>query len=299
MQSFEPEPRLACRVTAQGVLVLEQNAQRALDRLGVERDGVELAQRAGPLEQLLRVGSVRQVGHPQASHEGCDRGAQIARSIGQRGVEDVSFTQSIRVVAVVMNAVPADTVGDVSGVVRGDDREWRTGCLHPPELFHPQSMVLEDLVENRLERGTRRLESFDQQHARHVAPGGAQGAQQGPLDEVVGTVEILLALKPQAEQLTGVIPSEGCILSLHLGIHREFDQLRPEEVCQARGKVRLSSAARAFEQQRSREPDRQGEGLEGTFAGDVAGLSQTGADRLKLQARGLRESESGGRGTRQ
>jgi hypothetical protein len=44
--------------------------------------------------------------------------------------------------------------------------------------------------------------------------------------------------------------------------------------------------------------DRQRKGPQGTFAGDVAGPRQTGAERLKLQARGLRESESGGHGTR-
>ena len=174
-------------------LVLEQDVERLGGRLGVDRLDPEQQQGAGPVERLRHRRRLFQLQIPDGAHDADHLVGQGLGDAGHPGQHDLLLPLEVGIVDVQEQAAPLEGLGQLPGVVGGQEDQRDLGGAHRPELGDRHLVVGEDLEQQGLGLHLDPVHLVDQQHDRLFGP---DGLQQRPGQEERLGEDVLLDVLP-------------------------------------------------------------------------------------------------------
>src|SRR3954451_7061924 len=145
------------------VAILEEHAERVVDRLRIESHAVERDETVGPIDRLGDAGKLEELALAQPLHEGHYLARQRRGSFGCLAVEDLELARGVRVVHPVIETAALHRIVDLARAVGSDDHDrWLVG-LERAELGDRDLPVGQHFEEVRLEWLVGAVELIDQQ----------------------------------------------------------------------------------------------------------------------------------------
>ena len=186
-----------------------------------------------------------------------DRARQRLRDVGGAQADDLDLSLEVGEVDPVVEAAALERIVELSGAVRGNDYRGRLIGGDRPELGHGHGVVGEDLEQEGLELVVSAVELVDQEHG---SGAGADCAQQRPLEQELGPVELghpplgvdLTHLeRPRVEKLPRIVPLVERLPGIDPLVALEPDQLRVDDTGQRLADLRLADPGLPLEEQRA------------------------------------------------
>src|SRR4051795_6839769 len=212
--------------------VLDEDAHGALEGLAVDVVGADQQQRARPVDRLGDRGRLLQI---ELAHHRDDLYEPAGEPLVElRGVQpdDLELAVDGRIVEPEIEAATLQRLGELAGVVRGEDDDRLGACLDHAQLRDGDLEVGEDLEQHRLELLVGLVDLIDQQDDRVL---GADRLEQGAGEQELLPEDVRARLLPprllvtaglslDPEQLLAVVP-----LIQSLGLVEALVALEPNE----------------------------------------------------------------------
>jgi hypothetical protein len=186
-------------------LVLEEDVERLLGGLLVDRVDVEQQQGARPVEGLGHARRLLQVEHADRADDAAHLVGEVLGDAGDLGEDDLLLALHRRVVDVEVEAAPLERLGELTGVVRREEHERDLLGLDRAELGDRDLVVGEDLEQQRLGLDLDAVDLVDQQH--HGVGGGDRLEQRAGEQELVGE-DVVVDLAPRVAVAIGLDAQE-------------------------------------------------------------------------------------------
>ena len=272
----------------------KQDVERLGGRLGIHRLDAEQQQGPGPVERFRHRRRLFQLQIPDGAHDADHLIGERLRDAGHPGEHDLLLPLEVGIVDVQEQAATLEGLGQLPGVVGGQEHQRNLGGAHRPQLGDRYLVVGEDLQQQGLGLHLDPVHLVDEQHDRFVGP---DGLQQGPGQQERLREDVLLDVLPvvaaggfgdplglDAQQLLLVVPLvEGLGLVEPL-VALQADQAGIEQFGDRLGQLGLAGAGGALDQDRLPEPLRQVHDAGDALVGQIADTAQS----LTHQRRGTR-----------
>src|SRR3569623_1136922 len=241
------------------VLVLQEHAERRLDRLRRQHDRTERDERVAPVERLRDARQLEQVTRAQPLDERDDLAAQLLRHLRRARREDRELAFRARIVDPVIQTAPLDRVVDLAGPVRRHAHDRRHSRLDRPVLRDRDLEVRQELEQERLERLVGAIELVEQQHrcARRIRHQRLE--QWPPQQEPLAVQPALdrLGMEPDLEHLLREVPLVQRRARIEPFVALQPDQPPAERAGHRLRDLGLADAGFALEQHRLTEDERE------------------------------------------
>ena len=162
-------------------------------RLGVDLLDAQQHQRVGPVERLGHRRRLLQLELADRAHDAGHLVGQVVGDVGHLGEDDLLLALHVGVVDVEEEAAPLERLGELTGVVRGEEHQRDLLGGERAQLGDRHLVVGEDLEQQRLGLDLDAVDLVDEQHDRVVGPDGLE--QRAGEQELVGE-EVVLDLVP-------------------------------------------------------------------------------------------------------
>src|SRR5690606_5777467 len=270
-------------------LVFEQDGQRAIERLRVERARVKRQQRPRPVQRFADARVLLEIQRPQRLHYLDRLPREFRRQPRHLQLHDPQFLFGVRIVDVEVQAAPLERFAQLAGVVAGQEHDRPEPRDDRPDYGHAHLEVAQRFEQKRLKLGVGAVDLVNQQDDWLVAADGAkQRARQqeafreedvffltkpvrrlGQRARIAQQMRQLVAQKLRVEHLLGVFP-----LVQGLALVQPFVTLQAHQLAARRGgpgfaQFGLPYPGGAFRQQRLAERLGQKQDSRDLVGGDV------------------------------
>src|SRR3954454_19221268 len=265
--------------------VLDDDRHGVAEGLLVDVLGAEQQQRARPVDRLRDRGRLLEVELADELDELDELARALVVELGRVEAHDLELVLERGVVEPQIQAAALERLGELAGVVGGQQHHGVRARLDAAQLGDGDLEVAEDLEEHRLELLVGLVDLVDQQDDRVRA---RDGRHQRPSQQELLAEDVLLDVLParlpalglDAQQLLAVVP-----LVQRLGLVEPLVALQAHEravevAAQRLGELGLADARRALDEHRLAEARGEIRHQRGRLAGQVAHRAEPGGDVL-------------------
>src|SRR5215813_13206122 len=283
------------------VLVRLEEADHGLvHRLGLLAQvmDAEARDRRGPVERLGDARHLAQILLAHRRHHAGDLQRESRIDAGRAGEDDLGLAVNLGEIDIVIEAAPAQCIGEFARGVGGEHHARDRGRLDGAELRNADLEVGQELEQEGLEFLVGAVDLVDQQHRRLVA---ADRGEERALEQIALREDVLLdrvgvladsLARLDGEQLALVIPLvEGGVLVEAL-VALQADQLGAVHARKRLGDLGLADPGLALEQQRALEEFHQPQRGGDVAVRHIAGGGEAVGDLVAVEGHGLRDNNS-------
>ena len=163
----------------------------------------EQHERARPVERLGDRRRLAQLERAQRAHDAGHLVGQLLADAGHLGPHDLALAVEVRVVDVQVQAAALERLGELAGVVRGEEDHGQLRGAHGAELGDRHLVLREDLEQQRLGL---ELDAVDLVDEEHHGLGGPDRLEQRPGQQEVLREDVLLELLPATGPPVSALP---------------------------------------------------------------------------------------------
>src|SRR5262245_31436202 len=237
-------------------LVLEQDVGGARGDRRVHLLDAEQQQGPGPVERL---GHRRRLLEVELADRADDPGHLVGQAlgdVGHLGQHDLALAVEVRVVDVEEQAAPLERLGQLPGVVRGEEDQRDLRRRDRAQLGDRHLVVGEDLQQQRLGLDLDPVDLVDEEHDGVL---GSDGLEQRAGEQEVGGEDVVLDLLPRgavvalgldAQQLLLVVPLVQGLGLVEALVALQADQPGAADLGHGLGELGLARAGRPLDQDR-------------------------------------------------
>src|SRR5271163_4162408 len=158
-------------------LILQEDVQGFLGPGRVDRLHTEQHERAGPVDRLGDRGRLAQLERAQRAHDARHLVGQLLADARHLGPHDLPLALEVGVVDVQVEAAALERLGELAGVVGGEEHHRELRRPHRAELGDRHLVLREDLEQQRLRLELDAVDLVDEEHDRF---GGADRLEERP-----------------------------------------------------------------------------------------------------------------------
>ena len=250
---------------------------------GVEVVDAQDGEGLDPVDRLGHTRGLVQVEVPEPVDRGHDLAGHGLGDAGQPGQDDRHLALGSRIADPVVQAPALEGVVQLPGAVGGQDHEGRRVGPDGADLGDGDLEVREQLEQEGLELVVGPIDLVDEQH-RLVT--GAQGVEQGSLEQELGTEEgvdrvlvrhLVLGEGPDLQHLAGVVPLVEGLVGVDALVALQADQAPPRHGGQRLGHLGLADPHLTLQEKWTAERPGDEDGRGQSTVGEVAiGAQQLG-----------------------
>ena len=266
-------------------LVLQQDVQRVFGLLRVDVLDTEQHERARPVDGLADARRLLQVELTDAAHDACDLVGEVVGDLGDPSGDDELLALEVGVVDVEVEAATLQRLGQLAGVVRGEEHERDLLGRDGAELGNRHLVLGQDLEQQGFGLDLDAVDFVDQQHHRFV---GGDGLQQRTREQELVGEDVVVDIAPRvavlvgldAEQLLLVVPLVQGLRLIEALVALQADESGTGHLSDALGELGLACTCRSFDEHRLAQPIGEECNTGNPIVGEVVHVTETFADSV-------------------